>query len=124
MAGITRVLGRGVKRKSDNGAPFGLVVMISSACRRRVEASHVACHDIGMRITALSGGVGGARFLTGLLDCIGVGDEVTVKRFKRNKHLIELHPENPDYQIIVVEPGESFEIEGLAVGLIRNTMLM
>ncbi len=53
-----------------------------------------------------------------------LGDEVTVKRFKRNKHLIELHPENPDYQTIVVEPGESFEIEGLAVGLIRNTMLM
>ena len=37
---------------------------------------------------------------------------------------IELHPENPDYQTIVVEPGEPFEIEGLAVGLIRNTMLM
>jgi repressor LexA len=53
-----------------------------------------------------------------------IGDEVTVKRFKRNKHLIELHPENPDYPTIVVEPGEPFEIEGVAVGLIRNTMLM
>ena len=53
-----------------------------------------------------------------------LGDEVTVKRFRRNKHLIELHAENPDYQTIVVEPGEPFEIEGLAVGLIRNTMLM
>ena len=53
-----------------------------------------------------------------------LGDEVTVKRFKRNKDVIELHPENPDYQTIVVEPGEPFEIEGLAVGLIRNTMLM
>ncbi len=53
-----------------------------------------------------------------------LGDEVTVKRFMRNKNSIELRPENPDYQTIVVEPGESFEIEGLAVGLIRNTMLM
>jgi repressor LexA len=53
-----------------------------------------------------------------------LGDEVTVKRFKRNKDVIELHPENPDYQVIVVEPGEPFEIEGLAVGLIRNTMMM
>jgi repressor LexA len=53
-----------------------------------------------------------------------IGDDVTVKRFRRNKHLIELHAENPDYPTIVVEPGEPFEIEGIAVGLIRNTMLM
>ena len=53
-----------------------------------------------------------------------LGDEVTVKRFMRYNNQIELRPENPDYQTIVVEPGESFEIEGLAVGLIRNTMLM
>jgi repressor LexA len=53
-----------------------------------------------------------------------LGEEVTVKRFRRNKDVVELHPENPDYQTIVVEPGEAFEIEGLAVGLIRNTMLM
>jgi len=53
-----------------------------------------------------------------------LGDDVTVKRFRRNRDLIELHAENPDYPTIVVEPGEPFEIEGLAVGLIRNTMLM
>ena len=53
-----------------------------------------------------------------------LGDEVTVKRFQRNKNVIELHPENPDYATIVVQPGEPFEIEGLAVGLIRNTPLM
>jgi repressor LexA len=53
-----------------------------------------------------------------------LGDDVTVKRFRRNKDVIELHAENPDYPTIVVEPGEHFEIEGLAVGLIRNTMLM
>jgi repressor LexA len=53
-----------------------------------------------------------------------LGDEVTVKRLNRNKDAIELRAENPDYPTIVVQPGEPFEIEGLAVGLIRNTMLM
>ena len=49
-----------------------------------------------------------------------LGEEVTVKRFQRNQHLIELHAENPDFSTIVVQPGEPFEIEGLAVGLIRK----
>ena len=54
-----------------------------------------------------------------------LGDEVTVKRFKRTRHGIELAPENPDFQTIIVTSGEGgFEIEGLAVGLIRNTPLM
>jgi repressor LexA len=53
-----------------------------------------------------------------------LGDDVTVKRYRRTKNTIELLPENPDYPTIVVEPGDAFEIEGLAVGLIRNTMLM
>jgi len=53
-----------------------------------------------------------------------LGDEVTVKRLRRTGHLIELLPENPDYNIIVVDPEEPFDIEGLAVGLIRNTLLM
>ena len=52
-----------------------------------------------------------------------LGDEVTVKRYKRTLNGIELLPENPDFNVIVVEPGEPFEIEGLAVGLIRNTVL-
>jgi repressor LexA len=53
-----------------------------------------------------------------------LGDEVTVKRFKRLADHIELLPENPDFKPIVVQPGDPFEIEGLAVGLIRNTFLM
>lgn len=53
-----------------------------------------------------------------------LGDEVTVKRFRRTKNLIELLPENPDFKTIVVEPGEPFELEGLAVGLIRSTLLI
>ena len=53
-----------------------------------------------------------------------LGDEVTVKRFHRNKHLIELLSENPDFKPIVVQPGEHFELEGLAVGLIRGRFFM
>lgn len=53
-----------------------------------------------------------------------LGEEVTVKRFRRQKNVVELLPENPDYQPIIVHPEDPFEIEGLAVGLIRNTMLM
>lgn len=55
-----------------------------------------------------------------------LGDEVTVKRLRRSRNGgIELIPENPDFEIIHVSPGqEDFHLEGLAVGLIRNTMLM
>src|SRR5437868_12370514 len=53
-----------------------------------------------------------------------LGDDVTVKRFRRSRGTIELLPENPDFEPIVVGPGDGFEIEGLAVGLIRNNMLM
>ncbi|RZI81392.1 MAG: transcriptional repressor LexA [Rubrivivax sp.] len=54
-----------------------------------------------------------------------LGDEVTVKRFQRTAKGIELLPENPDFQPILVTPDQAdFELEGLAVGLIRNQMLM
>lgn len=52
-----------------------------------------------------------------------LGDDVTVKRFIRTQQRIELHAENPDFKTIVVQPGEPFEIEGLAVGLIRKGLL-
>lgn len=54
-----------------------------------------------------------------------VGDDVTVKRLHRTRHGIELHPENPEFEPIVIDPNEAqFALEGIAVGLIRNTMLM
>jgi repressor LexA len=49
-----------------------------------------------------------------------LGDEVTVKRLVRQRGHIELHPANPDFQPIVVQPTDAFEIEGVMVGLIRN----
>jgi repressor LexA len=51
-------------------------------------------------------------------------DEVTVKRFRKTRIGIELIPENPDFQTLLVAPDQEFELEGLAVGLIRNNMLM
>jgi repressor LexA len=55
-----------------------------------------------------------------------LGDDVTVKRLRRTRgtSVIELVAENPDFATIVVPPGTDFELEGVAVGLIRNTMLM
>lgn len=53
-----------------------------------------------------------------------LGEDVTVKRLNQSGGRIELLPENPDYPVIVVDPEESFEIEGRAVGLIRNTLMM
>jgi repressor LexA len=49
-----------------------------------------------------------------------VGEEVTVKRFHKSAQGISLLPENPDFSPIQVQTGDMFEIEGLAVGLIRN----
>jgi len=49
-----------------------------------------------------------------------VGEEVTVKRFKRGPDGIQLLAENPDFQPILVNESEHFSIEGLAVGLIRG----
>jgi len=52
-----------------------------------------------------------------------LGDEVTVKRFRRTRTTIELLPENPDFEPIVVPFGDvDFELEGIAVGLVRNNM--
>ena len=48
-------------------------------------------------------------------------DEVTVKRFKRQGSQVQLLPENPDFEPILVDlKNDAFEIEGLGVGVIRN----
>jgi repressor LexA len=52
-----------------------------------------------------------------------IDDDVTVKRLNKSGGRIELLPENPDFQPIIIEPGQDFSIEGIALGLIRNTPL-
>lgn len=52
-----------------------------------------------------------------------IGEEVTVKRFKRtgNKAQVELWPENPEFDVILVDMrDQEFSIEGLSVGVIRR----
>jgi repressor LexA len=50
-----------------------------------------------------------------------LGNEVTVKRFKRQGNQVQLLPENPDFEPILVDlKRDFFAIEGLGVGIIRN----
>ena len=58
---------------------------------------------------------------TGQIVVARLTDEVTVKRLRRRGAVIELLPENPDFEPISVDTRrEAFAIEGLAVGVIRN----
>lgn len=53
-----------------------------------------------------------------------VNEEVTVKRYFQNGHEVELQPENVDFKPLKIDlRTEAFEIEGLAVGLIRQGQL-
>ena len=49
-----------------------------------------------------------------------LGDDVTVKRYRKSGGVVELLPENPDFKVIRVEPDDDFALEGLAVGLLRS----
>ncbi|MBX3663724.1 MAG: transcriptional repressor LexA [Burkholderiales bacterium] len=60
-------------------------------------------------------------FRSGQIVVARLHDEVTVKRIHRNRNIVELLPENPEFQPIIVDlKRESLEIEGIAVGVIRN----
>jgi len=52
-----------------------------------------------------------------------IDDDVTVKRLQRQGGRIQLLPENPDFETIVVQNGQDFALEGIAVGLIRTQAL-
>ena len=50
-------------------------------------------------------------------------DEVTVKRYHQTGHKVLLMPENPDFDPIAVDLREqSMTIEGIVVGVIRNSI--
>ncbi|GHE96963.1 transcriptional repressor LexA [Thalassotalea profundi] len=50
-----------------------------------------------------------------------VEDDVTVKRFKREGNIVYLHAENSDFSPIKVDLAtQQFNVEGIAVGVIRS----
>lgn len=50
-----------------------------------------------------------------------LSSEVTVKRIRQRRHIVELIPANPDFKIIRVDTRrEPLTIEGIAVGVLRN----
>jgi len=50
-----------------------------------------------------------------------LGDDVTVKRIRSRGNIVELIPENPDFETIRVDTRrEPLAIEGVGVGVIRN----
>jgi repressor LexA len=53
-----------------------------------------------------------------------VGDDVTVKRLRKRGNSIELLPENPEFEPIVIDARSGdFAIEGIGVGLLRGKTL-
>lgn len=50
-----------------------------------------------------------------------LGEEVTVKRYRRRGHQVRLLPENPEFEPMELDTREvDFAIEGLAVGVLRT----
>lgn len=52
-----------------------------------------------------------------------IDEDVTVKRLQREAGRVRLLAENPDFEPIIVQPGQEFALEGIAVGLIRTQAL-
>lgn len=62
-----------------------------------------------------------SNFKSGQIVVARLHDEVTVKRIHRNRNIVELIAENPEFKPIVVDlKRDPLEIEGIAVGVIRN----
>ena len=84
----------------------------------------MSMRDAGIRDGDLLAVKQGKEAVNGQIVVARLGEEVTVKRFHRHPHQIELRAEHPDFKPIFVQPGEPFELEGLAVGLIRGSLGM
>ncbi len=48
-----------------------------------------------------------------------VGDDATLKTFRRTDTGVDLVPENPEFNVLSVGPGDDFRVVGVVVGLVR-----
>jgi len=65
--------------------------------------------------------------LNGQIVVARIGDEVTVKRFRKDGSIVSLQPENDDFKAIEIDLSrddfsEEFVIEGRGVGVIRHSL--
>ena len=49
-----------------------------------------------------------------------INGEATLKRLAQQNGQVELHPANPDYPVITIDPEDDFRIQGVAIGVIRR----
>ena len=49
-----------------------------------------------------------------------INNEATLKRYYLDDKGIELHPQNPDFDIIYVKPTDDFEINGIVLAVFRE----
>ena len=50
-----------------------------------------------------------------------IGDDATLKTFRRTDEGVELVPENPEFSILRVGPDDAFKVLGVVVGVVRST---
>lgn len=55
-----------------------------------------------------------------VLEIALVNGEATIKVYERKDGTVELHPANDAMLPIVVQPTDTFQIEGIMVGVIRH----
>jgi len=49
-----------------------------------------------------------------------VNNEATLKRYYLGEKGVELHPQNPDFDIIHVKPADDFQINGIVLAVLRE----
>jgi repressor LexA len=50
-----------------------------------------------------------------------VGEDATLKTFRRTDEGVDLVPENPEFNVLRVGPDDDFSVLGVVVGLVRST---